>query len=323
MKGTPNGGGTPDLSTRQLRTVVAVARFESFLAASAEMRTSQSAVSRTVKQVERMLGVALFDRTTRRVSLTAAGREFIPIAERVLDDIDIGAETLRKVAGKPPQRLHIACLTSLTYDIVPAALAAFQAEFPDVEVVLRQRLQNHIMDDVRSGAVDIGIANRVAADDQIAAIPVGADRYHAMIPRRHRLAGRAEISIADLDGERMVSVDPASNVRRMVDRLALDSEVTIRHAVTLDHITLADRFVRRGLGIAIVPAAMRPDSATGDIAVVPLAPHTLRTEIVAYHTRERTLPPATVRFVEILRQAFPGIPANTSSQTIPSARDLL
>lgn len=305
---TIRGAGAPDLSTRQLRTVVAVARYESFLAASAELRTSQSAVSRTVKQVEKMLGVALFDRTTRHVSLTVAGREFIPIAERVLDDIDIGAETLRKVAGKPPQRLHIACLISLTYDIVPGALAAFQQEFPEVEVVLRQRLQNHVLDDLRSGAVDMGIANRVPVDEHIAIIPVGADRYHAMIPRAHHLAGRAEISIADLDGERMVSVDPASNVRRMVDRLALDDGVTIRHAVTLDHITLVDRFVRRGIGIAVVPATMRPDSAKDDIAFVPLAPQSLRTEIVAYHSRERTLAPAAARFVEILAESFSGTP---------------
>ena len=97
-----------------------------------------------MKLVEKALGVSLFDRTTRRVSLTPAGREFIPLAERVLEEIGIGADALRKAAGRQPQRLYVACLISLTYDIVPAALVAFHAQWPDVEVILRQRLQNYI-----------------------------------------------------------------------------------------------------------------------------------------------------------------------------------
>ena len=294
----------PDLSTRQLRTVVAVARFESFLAASAELRTSQSAVSRTVKLVEEALGVSLFDRTTRRVSLTPAGREFIPLAERVLEEIGIGADALRKAAGRQPQRLYIACLISLTHDIVPAALAAFHAKWPDVEIVLRQRLQNHILDDVRQGVVDLGIANRMPESDQIDTIPMGQDRYHVMVPRGHRLAKRAAATIADLDGERMVSVAPASNVRRMVDRLALDAGVSLHHAVTLDHITLVDRFVRRGLGIAVVPANMRPEDDAGAIVFVPLEPRALRTKIVVCHAHDRPLFPAAADFVAALKDAF-------------------
>ncbi len=304
----------PDLSTRQLRTVVAVARFESFLAASAELRTSQSAVSRTVKLVEKALGVSLFDRTTRRVSLTPAGREFIPLAERLLEEIGIGADALRKAAGQPPERLYISCLISLTYDILPVALAMFHAKWPQVEIVLRQRLQNYILDDVRQGAVDLGIANQIPENDQIVSIPMGGDRYHVMVPRGHHLAKRAAVTIADLDGERMVSVASASNVRRMVDRLAHDAGATLYHAVTLDHITLVDRFVRRGLGIAVVPASMRPEDETGAIVFVPLEPRSLRTEIVACHARDRSLSPAAADFVTALKAAFqvtPGAPEAT------------
>ena len=306
----PTADSMPDLSTRQLRTVVAVARFESFLAASAELRTSQSAVSRTVKLVEKALGVSLFDRTTRRVSLTPAGREFIPLAERVLEEIGIGADALRKAAGRQPQRLYVACLISLTYDIVPAALVAFHAQWPDVEVILRQRLQNYILDDVRQGAVDFGIANLVPENDQIAMIPMGEDQYHVIVPRGHHLAARASVTIADLDGERMVSVAPASNVRRMLDRLALDAGVTLHHAVTLDHITLVDRFVRRGLGVAVVPASMRPEDAAGAIVFVPLEPPSLRTDIVVCHSRERALSAEAVGFIDALKAAFQAAGAN-------------
>ena len=74
----------PDLSARQLHAVLAVAEYNSFIAAAACLKTSQPALTRTIKRVEDILGVRLFDRSTRRVGITAAGKEFVAVAERML-----------------------------------------------------------------------------------------------------------------------------------------------------------------------------------------------------------------------------------------------
>jgi DNA-binding transcriptional LysR family regulator len=79
----------PDLGSRQLLAVLAIADYGSFIAAAAFLKTSQPALTRTIKRIEDVLGVSLFERTTRRVQLTTAGREFVAVAERVLNDLRI------------------------------------------------------------------------------------------------------------------------------------------------------------------------------------------------------------------------------------------
>jgi hypothetical protein len=86
----------PDLAARQLHAVLSVAEYGSFIAAAAFLQTSQPALTRTIKRVEDVLGVRLFDRTTRRVEITTAGKEFVSVAERMLNDLRISVRSVRK-----------------------------------------------------------------------------------------------------------------------------------------------------------------------------------------------------------------------------------
>src|ERR671926_421023 len=79
----------PDIRAKELLTVIALSEYGSFVAAAAHLKTSQPALTRTVKRVERVLGVTLFARNTRRVEITDAGREFVAVAERVLNDLQL------------------------------------------------------------------------------------------------------------------------------------------------------------------------------------------------------------------------------------------
>lgn len=295
-------GSSPDLTVRQLKTIVAVARFENFLAAAVELRTSQSGVSRTIKQAERLLGEALFDRTTRRVSLSPAGRNFVPVAERILAELEDGVAKL-DAEREQAERLYVSSLTSLAYDILPLAISAFWRAEPGVELILRQRLQAHILEDVRKGAVDFGLANRANVDEQFGMLPVGRDRYYVMSPKGHRLAQAKSASIHDLAGERLVSFAHAANVRRLVDGMAQAAGVELEHGVTLDQITLADRFVRRGIGVAVVTETMM-NSDDPAVAFTPFAEGEAETEIVAYFARDRGLSPLARRFIDQVAAAF-------------------
>jgi DNA-binding transcriptional LysR family regulator len=90
----------PDLGSRQVLAVLAIADYGSFIAAAAFLKTSQPALTRTIKRIEDVLGVSLFERTTRRVQLTPAGREFVAVAERVLNDLRISVRSMRDFADQ-------------------------------------------------------------------------------------------------------------------------------------------------------------------------------------------------------------------------------
>ena len=90
----------PDLGSRQLLAVLAIADYGSFIAAAAFLKTSQPALTRTIKRIEDVLSVSLFERTTRRVQLTTAGREFVAVAERVLNDLRMSVRSMRELADQ-------------------------------------------------------------------------------------------------------------------------------------------------------------------------------------------------------------------------------
>ena len=99
----------PDVTARQLRAVLAVAEYRSFIAAAAFLKTSQPALTRTIKQIEGALGISLFSRSTRQVSITEAGKEFATLAARLLSDLKIGIENMRELATQQREigRAHV------------------------------------------------------------------------------------------------------------------------------------------------------------------------------------------------------------------------
>ena len=88
----------PNLNARQLTAVLAVAENRSFIAAAAQLKVSQPALTRTIKQVETVLGIDLFARTSRQVTITAAGKEFVALSERLLTDLRLGVAGIRAQA---------------------------------------------------------------------------------------------------------------------------------------------------------------------------------------------------------------------------------
>src|SRR3974390_1411674 len=103
----------PDLTARQLHAVLAVAEYRSFIAAAAFLKTSQPALTRTIKQIETALGVSLFSRSTRQVAITEAGKEFAALAERLLSDLKIGIENMRELGEQQRGQIIVSSIMSL------------------------------------------------------------------------------------------------------------------------------------------------------------------------------------------------------------------
>ena len=128
----------PDLTTRQLVAVLAIAEYGSFVAAAALLKTSQPALARVVRRVEDVLGVLTFQRTTRRVRITSAGKEFIAIVERVLNDLRITARNMRELADQMRGQVIISSIMSVANGVLPRMIAEYRASRPGVEIQIRE-----------------------------------------------------------------------------------------------------------------------------------------------------------------------------------------
>ena len=150
-----------DLSTRHLRALVAVAQYRNFAAAATDLGIAQPTLTRTVRRAEDMLGVALFTRTTRRVSLTAAGQEFIPLAQRLLGDLGLGLRNIRELSKVERGQVVIATLMTVAHGVLPRVVARFAERYPSVGIDLREGVQANMLEEVRNGSADFGLGGDV------------------------------------------------------------------------------------------------------------------------------------------------------------------
>jgi DNA-binding transcriptional LysR family regulator len=292
----------PDLNSRQLRAVLAVAEYRSFIAAAAALHMSQPGLTRTIKQIEGTLGVALFSRTTRQVAVTAAGKEFTALAERLLNDLKIGVESMRKLGGQQRGQIIVTSVLSLANAVLPGRIADYSRRFPGVEIHLREGLHNNVRDDVRSGVADFGIGYVEDLPEAFVTEILRMETFHVVFPSQHQLARRRGIAIAALKDEQFVSFPADSRTRRIVDGAATDAGFAFRYAITTNRLATLLGLVRNGVGLAIVPAAERPAADDPDLSSCPLAGAGLSCQLGVMRLRERVLSEPAGGFLVVVKE---------------------
>src|SRR5258708_10031966 len=179
-----------------------VAYYNSFIAAAADLRISQSGVSRIIQQVEADLGFALFERGTRRVATTARGREFIGMAERIVRDFDNSLRQLRQRPEKDEGHVVISSLMSATHDILPRVVEQFRRTSAGVTLDIREGVQGDVMDDVRTRIADLGIGYTLDPQSHDARELVAEELWQedlgVISPHSHRLGSASTLRIADI-----------------------------------------------------------------------------------------------------------------------------
>ncbi len=293
-----------DIGARQLRAIAALADFGSFVAAATHLGVSQPALTRTIQQVEAVLGVALFTRTTRRVTLTSAGREFVPVAERLLADLALGVRNMRELANRQRGQLVIASLMSIAYTVLPAVIAAYRKRYPAVQIQLRESVQSQVQEDVRTGIADFGIGDVSALHDAISGEDLRTEQFHVVVPRGHPIAVHDSIKLAALRGETIISLPSDAGIRRVIDAAALSAGVSVAYDITVNQFATLYRFIGEGLGVAIVPASAVPaaDDPTLSSALL-VEPHIAR-YLGLLIRRDRAPSPAADSFLDLLRREF-------------------
>lgn len=297
----------PDLSTRQLLSVLAVAENGSFMAAASFLKTSQPALTRTIKRVEDVLGVVLFERTTRRVRLTSAGREFVAVAERILNDFKITARSMRDLAEEQRGQVIVSCIMSVATSRMPRIVADYRTRRPAVEVHVREGIHGTVVEDVRSGAADFGVTYLDDLPDTFTASPLGREVFEVALPATHAFAEQESVSLADISTEALVSLPYESRTRRTIDAAATAEGFSLRHKVTVTQFATMMSFVRAGAGAAIVPAGAFGGISEEGVAIRPISHPVIARDLGIVLLKEREPSPTAAGFLALTRSSWPPI----------------
>jgi LysR family transcriptional regulator, carnitine catabolism transcriptional activator len=293
-----------NLSLKHLRAVREVAELASFTAAADKLAMTQPGVSRLVAQVERDLGLALFERSTRNVVLTPAGREFAHSVGGFLDELDDHIESVRAHGRELRGRVVISSLQSLTQHLVPSVMLDYRRENPAVEVHVREGLGAEVYEDVRSGLADFGIGNAVGLSEDLVGEGVFKEACLAVLPAAHPLVTHRAVRLADLAGHPFVSLPHASGLRRLIDGTAAMEGVSLNHMVVVEQFRSLFDFIAAGLGVGIVPPSALPPRLRTSLRVRPIAPPGIVRQIGILRRRDRGLTPAAAAFLQTLRPPF-------------------
>jgi DNA-binding transcriptional LysR family regulator len=148
-----------------LQAFALVAEHRSFRKAADASLRSQSAVSAQIKELESQLGVRLFDRTTRRVSLTPEGAELLDYTQRAFSEIAAGIDNVLKSVAQKSDRVRVACMPTVTAGPLPTILSKFEETYPNVQVSVQEIHNEDIIRSVQIRDVDFGIGVTVSASD--------------------------------------------------------------------------------------------------------------------------------------------------------------
>lgn len=244
------------MDTRHLEFFVAVAEELNFTRAAARVQAAQSTVSAGIAALERQLGGALFERSTRTVTLTALGEQSVPIAREVMLGVrrlgEQGAQTKAGVRG----RVRFGVITNLAWLQLPSAIARFQQENPmvDVQMSVSPRGSTGLAGDLRRGRLDtalVGLHRELLSGLDV--VRLTRQPYVAVLPAAHRLAARDRLGMADLMGEPFIDMPRGFGTRDQLDGLVELAGGQRRVAVEVPDLGTVPAFVRAGLGVAVVP----------------------------------------------------------------------
>lgn len=296
--------GTPDLTSRQLQTVLALAEYGSFIAAASLLKTSQPAVTRTIKHVEDVLGIKLFDRSTRSVQITAAGKEFVAVAARMLNDLKITLRSMRELSDQRRGQIIISSIMSVANGKLPGLVSAYRLDHPGIELHVRDGVHGTVIEDVRSGAADFGITYLDDLPDPFLSVRVGSEGFTVVLPKKHDLAGKKTLSLSDLKDVPLVSLPSDSRTRRVIDGAASSVGLTLNHVVTVSQFATMLGFVRAGIGLAIAPRSGVASFLGKELSAIPIRGRPLARDLGIITLKEREPSPAATGLMSLIRGSW-------------------
>lgn len=266
------------IDVQRLRVLRTVAEHGSFNRAAAALHLTPSAVSQHVAALERSLGAQVVARSTRGVTLTAAGRIMVGAAESVAAELVHAKQQVDRL-GSGRSQITIATFTSGGRLLLPGALARLAAAHPDTVVHVREAEPEDSLPLVRQGAVDVALAYRFDGPlpgqrgprTSLAWTALMKDPLHVVLPDVHRLADRASLDIAELAGDPWVlgCLKTEAYLRRYAERAGFDPEV---RSTTTDYF-FARSLVAAGVGISLIPSIAQTPQVAG-VRTIPITPPT-------------------------------------------------
>ena len=307
-----------DINLRMLRTFESVARHRSFTRAAGELHRAQATVSSQVNALEAQLGIALLERTSRRVALTGAGSALADALAPAFQLIEEGLANARNELDRRRRRILIACVPSLASVLLPALLADYRQRDRATRVDVEELTSSEIIEAVVEGRIDFGIgpvANGAAPG--ITFIAAVEEPLCVLLPGTQVPEDASELPFGALAALPLITLSGSVLLERQLQAAADASGVTLHSQSEVRHVQTAIAMVQAGVGAAIVPQLALPATIGEGLRALPIAAPALSRVVGIVARKGVPLSPAAARLARHVRSSLARHAATALSPSIP------
>jgi DNA-binding transcriptional LysR family regulator len=285
-----------------LQSFVTVAQLGSFTQAAKVLHISQPALTVQINQLEASLDdVRLLDRNTRSVRLTKVGKEVLPAALRIIEDMEKLVLNAKQISDEREIIVKIAAISFVAAAILPSAIISFNKGHPITRVQVTDAFSDRVFTLVRQEEVDFGIASLTEAPADIQTSVLFRDQLSAVFSLEPRLAQKSVVLLQDLLEVPLILMEPRTSNRRLVDRAFQSISRFVKPRYEANQITTAVAMAEAGLGVAVLPATLFRSRQNRRLHVKPIQHDMLCRDIGIVQKVGHSLPPDAAKFLMFLK----------------------
>ncbi|MCV2885268.1 LysR family transcriptional regulator [Aestuariibacter sp. AA17] len=287
---------------RQVESFVRVAQSSNFAEAAERLHLSQPALSLSLKKLESMLGGKLISRSTRSVRLTPEGKEFLPIALRLLNDWDRAVEDMQSRFSAQQGKLSIAAMPSFAATVLPNILSLFHSHFPNISLSVSDVVMETVFQQVREGRAELGFTFESDRYDGVAFHTLFYDAFTLVVPPNHALDSESVVSWFALQDFPFVAMNRGSTIRGWLDDIFSTKALAVNVVAEANQLATIGQCVKFGLGVSVVPQVCAEQMRQNGLVCIPLKEVWLRKKVGIIRSTHHELSVAADRFWSLVRE---------------------
>jgi DNA-binding transcriptional LysR family regulator len=270
---------------------------------------SQSAASQHIQELEKKLGISLFDRTTRPLTLTQAGKLYFDLCRDVLRREEEFKAALDELKAQVEGGVRVASIYSIGLSEMSRLQEEFSRRFPNAQLHVDYLRPQKIYEALLADQADLGLVSYPVATKELSVIPWREEEMVVAAPVSHSLADKPVLLPADLTGQDYIGFDEDLSIRRELDRFFREQGIEIHLAMQFDNIQMIKEAVALGSGISILPArTMLAEIEQGRLVAIPLHAPGLARPVGIVHRKRKKFNRAAQSFLELLQEAPAAVP---------------
>ncbi len=294
----------PAVTLLYLRLLRDVAHLQSVSKAARLNEMSQSAASQAIQEVERELGITLFDRTTRPLTLTSAGKLYLDYCHDVLQRHDLLQNQLDSVRQQVNATVRLAAIYSVGLSEMSLIEERFRERYPEAELQVQYLRPERVYDAVAKDRADLGLMSYAESSREMIALPWRDEEMVVAVSPDHPLSRQGDgLRISAIEGCDFVGFDEDLPIHSQIDRYLREHRVSISTVLRFDNIEMIKQAVAHGAGISIMPErVLREDLMQGRLMALRLDPPELFRPVRIVHRRRKNFNQPTCGLLELLRE---------------------